>query len=75
MEIPHEIVKRNVIDEVPMVKAWREYLGMTQQELAERAGVSQPAIAKIERPGSSPRRATLEKLAGAMGLSVEQLEE
>ena len=73
--IPHEIVRRNVIDDVPMMKAWREHLGLTQQELAEKAQVTQPAIAKLERPGAHPREVTLKKLAAAMGLSVEQLEE
>lgn len=73
--IPHEIVRLNIMNEVPMIKAWREYLGMTQQELAEKAGVSQPAIAKLERPGVKPRKVTLKKLAAAMGLALEQLEE
>ncbi len=73
--IPHEIVKRNVLDNTTMIKAWREYLGMTQKELAGKAQVTQPAIAKLERPGSSPRKATLKKIAAAMGLTLEQLEE
>ena len=58
-----------------MIKAWREHLGMTQQEIAVKAGVTQPAIAKLERPGASPRKTTLKKLANAMRLSIEQLEE
>ncbi len=58
-----------------MIKAWREHLGMTQQELAVKAGVTQPAIAKLERAGASPREATLKKLAKAMGLIMEQIEE
>jgi len=73
--IPHEVVKRNVLDDVPMIKAWREYLGMTQGELAEKAGVTQPAIAKLERQGANPRKPTLKKLATAMGITLEQLEE
>jgi DNA-binding XRE family transcriptional regulator len=72
--IPHAVVKANVRGDT-MVKAWREYLGMTQEELALKAGISQPAVAKLEKPGSNPRRATLKKLADAMGLEVEQLEE
>ncbi len=73
--IPHEIVKRNILDDVSMIKAWREYLGMTQQELAEKANVTQPAIAKIERPSTNPRKSTLTKIADALKLTVEQLEE
>jgi DNA-binding XRE family transcriptional regulator len=72
--IPHEVVKANVRGDT-MVKAWREHLGLTQDELAAKAGISQPAVAKLEKPDSRPRRATLKKLAAAMGIEVEQLEE
>ena len=75
LAIPHKIVKRNVIDGVPMIKAWREHLGMTQQELAKKADVTQPAIAKPERSAAKPRQATLKKLAMAMNITTEQLEE
>ncbi|MBN1141981.1 MAG: helix-turn-helix transcriptional regulator [Deltaproteobacteria bacterium] len=74
LTIPHEVVKA-IISGDTMIKAWREYLGMTQGGLAEKAGMTQPAVAKLEKPGSAPRRATLKKLADAMGISVEQLEE
>ena len=73
--IPHEIVRLNALKDVPMIKAWREYLGMTQSELAKKAGMSQPAIAKLERSGAKLRKATLKKLARAMSLTLEQLEE
>ena len=43
--------------------------------MAGKAGVSQPALAKVEEPGAKPRRKTLAKLAAAMGLSVEQVQE
>ena len=74
VRIPHAVVKANVRGDT-MVKAWREHLGMTQEDIASRAGVSQPAIAKLEKPGANPRHNTLKKLADAMGLFVEQLEE
>lgn len=66
--IPYEIVKRNVLENTPMIKAWREHLGMTQKELAEKANITQPAIAKLERHNSNPRQATLKKIAAAMQL-------
>jgi DNA-binding XRE family transcriptional regulator len=73
--IPHEIVRRNIVDSIPMLRAWREYLSMTQRELAQKAGVTQPAIAKLERADAKPRLTTLKKLAAAMNLSLEQLED
>lgn len=69
---PHEVVKANVRGD-SLVKAWREYLGLTQAELAAKAGIKQPALARIERPDSNPRKSSLIKLADAMELTVEQL--
>lgn len=41
----------------------------TQRELAERAGVSRPTVARIER-GDDVSTATLAKVAAALGLTV-----
>lgn len=72
--IPHEIVERHAINDIPIVKCWREYLGLTQEELATRSGVQQPAIARAESNiDYKPRIGTLEKLAKAMNLSLDQL--
>ena len=73
--IPHAVVRANLIDGVSMIRAWREHLGMTQDELAGKAGMSQPALAKLEKPGARPRKTTIRKVAEAMGLSVDQVEE
>ena len=48
----------------------RVSLDWTQQKLAERAGVSRPSVARIER-GDDVSTATLEKVAAALGLRVE----
>jgi len=45
----------------------REKAGLTQAELAKRAGVSQPAIAQLENPDSNPTIETLQKVAKALG--------
>ncbi len=51
----------------------RRRAGLTQRELAERAQVAQPSIARIERGSTSPRMSTVERLLGACGyrLSIE----
>jgi len=41
--------------------------------LAAKTDMTQPAIAQIEKPDSKPQEKTVEKVATAMGLSVEQL--
>lgn len=68
---PNEVVKANVRGD-SLVKAWREYYGLTQTDLAEKAGMKQSALARIEKSGSA-RTSTLKKLAKAMDISVEQL--
>ena len=44
--------------------------GLTQAEVARRAGVAQPAVARIEGGGSSPRVDTLERLLRACGATL-----
>ena len=69
---PNEVVKANLRGE-SLIKAWREYLNLTQAELAARAGMKQSALARLERNTANPRKSTLQKLAEAMGIIVEQL--
>ncbi len=71
--IPHEVVKANTINGATMIRAWREYFGMTQQELARKAGMTQPALARLEKSDSKPRISTLKKIAAAMDVTIEQL--
>jgi DNA-binding transcriptional regulator YiaG len=73
LTLPHEIVSRHLTDEVPLVRCWREYLGMTQAELAARLDVSQAQVAQWERHDANLRHATLKRLAAAMGIHVSQL--
>ncbi len=69
---PNEVVKANVRGD-SLVKAWREYKGLTQADLAAKAGIKQPALTRMEKPDANPRKSSLTKLAEAMGITVEQL--
>ncbi len=53
----------------------RRRAGMTQRELASRAGVAQPTIARIERGRDDPRVSTFERLLRACHESLEALPE
>ncbi|MEU2256267.1 helix-turn-helix transcriptional regulator [Nocardia xishanensis] len=53
------------------VRTRREALGMTQAELAERAGLKQPAVARFEAGGTMPTIPMLERYAEALGLRLE----
>lgn len=49
-----------------MIKA-RHEAGLTQQELAERTGIQQANISRIENGNGNPSLATLTKIANGMG--------
>jgi len=55
------------------IRAWREYLKITPKEVADKIGISQAAFSQIETPNSKIRRITLEKVAKALGLTIDQL--
>lgn len=71
--VPHEVMRLTVVDGLTLRRAWREYLGLTQAEVARRMGITQPALSQLESPDARPRRETLKRLAGALGVTVEQL--
>jgi HTH-type transcriptional regulator/antitoxin HipB len=52
------------------VRRRREELGLTQAQLAERAGLKQPAVARFEAGGTMPTIPMLERLAAALGLRL-----
>lgn len=54
-----------------LVKQMRRHAQLTQRELAERAGTSQSAIAKLEQGESNPTIDTIERWARAAGFAVQ----
>jgi len=57
------------------IRAARQNNGLTQSELAERAGVSQPLIARIESNDVDPTIDTLYRVVSALNGSSSELEE
>ena len=53
------------------VRYARRRAGLTQRALAEKAGVPQPAIARIERGAVTPRLDTVLELLAAAGFTFE----
>jgi transcriptional regulator with XRE-family HTH domain len=67
-----EVVKR-LLDEGKPVKVWREHRALTQQALADAAGLPQTTIARLE---SRRRKGTVEqmrRLAAALGITLDTL--
>ena len=51
----------------------RELCGMTQQSLADAAGISRRSVASYEASGVIPRRSTIRRIAKVLGVSSEYL--
>lgn len=56
------------------IREFRQGLGLTTRELAERAGLSHPMVVKTERGERRPGFATVLKLTGALGLGEKTRE-
>lgn len=56
-----------------VLKGLREKSGLTQHQLAEKAGLLQSHISRIERAEYSPTNKTLTKLAAALGVPISAL--
>ncbi|MFE4831404.1 helix-turn-helix transcriptional regulator [Streptomyces sp. NPDC056672] len=52
------------------VRERREALGMTQAQLAQAAGLRQPAVARFEAGGTMPTLPLLERFASALRLRL-----
>jgi ribosome-binding protein aMBF1 (putative translation factor) len=55
------------------IKKLREQRGMTQVELAEKSGLKQSHICRLERGRHSPSHKTVVKIAEALGVPVTEL--
>lgn len=71
--IPHEVLGLQLKQDISLVAAWRKYLKISQKDLATRLGVSQPAVANLEKLDANLRKSTLEKLAVAFNIELKQL--
>ena len=71
--VPSEVLKRIKQDHVAPMRAWREHLGLTQVQMADRLKVTQGAYALTEKR-ENPRPSTLAKIAKAMRIKPEQLD-
>jgi transcriptional regulator with XRE-family HTH domain len=54
-----------------LIRDARHASGLTQTALARRLGTTQSAVARLERPGSNPTMAMLERALGAAGRRLQ----
>lgn len=55
------------------VREWREFRGLSQEQLAERIGLQAPALSYLERGQSAYTQGTMERLAVALDTTVPAL--
>lgn len=53
-----------------LIRTARQDAGLTQAELARRAGMTQSMIARMERPGANPTVDTVEAVLGTMNRGI-----
>jgi transcriptional regulator with XRE-family HTH domain len=53
-----------------VIRRLREENGLTQEDLAYEAGVTTGTLSKIERGLTNPAWTTVERIAGALGVSL-----
>ena len=70
--IPQAVVELVTAGNSP-VKAWRKFLGLTQEAAAAKIGITQGAYAQIEKAKSN-QTATLRKIAAAFGIEFDQID-
>lgn len=60
-----------VIDTLSYLQAERLKRGISQKDLADKIGMKQPQLAKIERMESTPSLTTLNRYAHGLGLEIQ----
>jgi DNA-binding XRE family transcriptional regulator len=72
--IPAEVVYAILDGENP-IKVWREYRGLTQQQLADAAGISKPYLSQIETGKRTGATEILSAIAKALDVSLDEVVE
>jgi DNA-binding XRE family transcriptional regulator len=62
-----------IIDGENPVKVWREYRGMSQQALAQAAGISTAYLSQIETGKRVGKTAVLQAIARALNLTLDDI--
>ena len=70
--IPSEVVYA-ILDGANPIRVWREYRGLTQQQLAEAAGISKPYLSQLETGKRTGTAEVLAAIARALNISLDDL--
>ena len=71
-ELPFEVRRMIIVEGMSSLKAWVFYRNITQVEIADKLGISQPAVSiMLNRPRN--RCSTLEKMSKLLDVPMELL--
>ena len=70
--IPAEVVFA-ILDGANPIKIWREYRGLTQQQLADKVKISKPYISQIETGKRTGTTEILSAIAKALDVSLDEV--
>jgi hypothetical protein len=70
--IPHDVAVMVIRQDMPLVKAWRLYKGLTVDEVADLAGLKTDDVIKIES-ADNQLSYSLEKVSLVLNLDIEQI--
>ncbi|HYE34205.1 helix-turn-helix transcriptional regulator [Methylocaldum sp.] len=71
-QLPEDLMARLLGGE-NAIRIWREFRGLTQQDLAERAGITESFIGLLERGRPTCRIDKLTRIAEVLGVHLEQI--
>jgi DNA-binding XRE family transcriptional regulator len=72
-ELVPSAVTYAILDGANPIRVWREYRGLTQQQLADKAGISKPYLSQLESGKRTGTTEVLHSLAQALDLSLDDL--
>ena len=70
--IPAEVVNA-ILDGQNPIKVWREYRGLTQQQVADAIQISKPYLSQIETGKRTGTTDVLSAIAEVLNISLEQI--
>jgi len=71
--IPADVVDLAMDNDWSAARAWREYLQLTQNQVAQQLGITQGAYAQLEAR-KSIRKSSRQRIAAALGLHESQFD-
>jgi DNA-binding XRE family transcriptional regulator len=72
-ELVPSTVTYAILDGGNPIRVWRTYRGLTQQQLADRVGISKPYLSQLESGKRAGTTVVMNAVAQALGLSLEDL--